>query len=138
MAKIRGRLRYFFQCFGSKKRSVRTVKREERSITQLDRTSGYNELRVRFLPPDMDAHNPLSPTSPLSAKSDKMSVCSGTSKSSIYLDALEDHPDYDSDLNSLDDSISSYSLQIDGQYFFSARDDASTLHAFESITSTPI
>jgi hypothetical protein len=67
-----------------------------------------------------------------------LSICSGTSaRSSVYLDALEDHPDYtrDDDLCALDDSFTS--LQIDGQYFFSARDDSSVSHAFEGIKEYP-
>ena len=113
-----------FKCFGSKK------KRAARNDTERPLTPETNETsdgpRVRF-PPDL-------PLSPLSIKSDR-SVCSVTSgKSSVYVDALEDHPDYDDDYM-LDDDL--YSLQIDGQYFFSARDDESISHAFEGIKQYP-
>ena len=111
-----------FKCFGSKK------KRAARNDTERPLTPETNGdgPRVRF-PPDLAL-------SPLSIKSDR-SVCSVTSgKSSVYIDALEDHPDYDDDYM-LDDDL--YSLQIDGQYFFSARDDESISHAFEGIKQYP-
>jgi hypothetical protein len=124
MAKVKklGCAATLFQCFGSKKK--RRAQQEEHLTLGADDRSDHG-LRVRFI----DADRPLSP---LSARSEKTSVCSATSgKSSVYLDALED----DQSLNSLDGSFSS--LQIDGQYFFSCRDDASIAHALEGIKLYP-
>ena len=137
MAKVKSKLgcaSSLFQCFGSKKERAAHNAEQRSSLTTDD---GPHELRVRFMPPETCAGRPSSPLSHLSSKSDRMSICSGTSKSSVYLDALEDHPDYDSDEYSLDSSASSFSLQIDGQYFFTARDDALTSNAFDSINMYP-
>lgn len=51
-----------------------------------------------------------------------MSLCSGTSGGSVYLDALEDHPDFPKDDGNGDFYESIPSVLIDGQYFFSARE----------------
>jgi hypothetical protein len=103
-----------FQCFSSKKKRVlRRAQQEEHLTPGSDDASDLHELRVRLI----DAGRPLSP------------------QSSVYLDALEHHSDHDSDLHSLDGSFSS--LQIDGQYFFSCRDDASIANALEGVKLYP-
>jgi len=77
---------------------------------------------VRFIPPQhTEIERP--PQEPLSPKSDRASLCSGTSGGSVYLDALEDHPDFPKDDDGNDDFYNSFpAVLIDGQYFFSARE----------------
>ncbi|KAL3787254.1 hypothetical protein HJC23_004128 [Cyclotella cryptica] len=101
---------------------------------EINSTDAANDTSraVRFLPPPTAEIEPP-PQCPLSPKSDRASLCSATSGGSVYLDALEDHPDFPNNNDDPDDNIdddfndSFQSLLIDGQFFFSARDyDATT------------
>ena len=125
-----------FRCLGQKKKRTHDKSRYDETSTpsQSNISTQHNGQRVRFQMSQTVSECPLTP---LSAKSDTMSICSDKSgRSSVYLDALEDHLDNisnEGDSDYLDDAFSS-ALQIDGQFFFSARGDA---HAYEGIKQYP-
>jgi hypothetical protein len=95
-------------CFSKKK------KRRQCNLDPKSNGSDKSNQRVSFDPKT----RPASP----SAKSDYSIASSG--KSSVYHDAIEDHPDYSptTDPDSLYEENDDVQHEIDGQYFFSARD----------------
>lgn len=167
MGKLTSKLRCassLFQCFSSKKKHVETYigvvdgSDEVRVNNHKAKAQADAPKRVSIKTSSHDNADrplPLRPLSPHSHTSDVMSIGSGSvtsakSMGSVYYesyqgedyewhlaeDSLSDNEDYDDD----DDGFSSSfdNLQIDGQFFFSCKDDPSiSQDAFEGIKMYP-
>jgi len=127
-----------FQCFGSSKKrnnTTDTIAQDVQRRPQDDKKKqNINAAKKRVtIKEDVNRHSPKSPI-----ELDNQSFTSG--RSSIYFDASEGGSEAWHSVNGDDsfDDDSFISFQLDGQYFFNAKDDPNiTKEAFEGIHMYP-
>ena len=141
MGKIKeklGCISSLFQCFGNSKKRNNTDTTDQDAVQrrpQDDKNKKHIKATKKrvTIKDDINRHSPKSPI-----ELDNQSVTSG--RSSVYFDASEGGSEAWQSVNggSFDEDDSFVSLQLDGQYFFNAKDDPTiTKEAFEGIHMYP-